>query len=68
VAEPETVENRLHLDVVGDSVALQAAGATVVRASDQRPGHEADEDAGETGWDVQADPEGDEFCCSPPQD
>jgi hypothetical protein len=68
VPEPKTGKNRLHLDVVGDSAALQAAGATVVRASDERPGHEADEDAGEIGWDVLADPEGNEFCCFPPQD
>ncbi|MGY1673731.1 VOC family protein [Geodermatophilus sp. SYSU D00710] len=68
VPEPKTVKNRVHLDVVGDSAALQAAGATVVRASDERPGHEADEDAGEIGWDVLADPEGNEFCCFPPQE
>ncbi len=68
VPGPKTVKNRLHIDVVGDSAALQAAGATLVRASDERPGHEADEDAGEIGWDVLADPEGNEFCCSPPRD
>ncbi|MGY1715377.1 VOC family protein [Geodermatophilus nigrescens] len=66
VPEEKVVKNRVHLDVVGDSAALQAAGATVVRASDERPGHEADEDAGEIGWDVLADPEGNEFCCFPP--
>jgi hypothetical protein len=68
VPEEKTVKNRMHLDVVGDSAALQAAGATVLRASDARPGHEADEDAGEIAWDVLADPEGNEFCCFPPQD
>lgn len=68
VPEEKTVENRMHLDVVGDSAALQAAGATLLRASDARPGHEADEDAGEIAWDVLADPEGNEFCCFPPQD
>ena len=68
VPEEKTVKNRIHLDVVGDSAALQAAGATLLRASDTRPGHEADEDAGEVAWDVLADPEGNEFCCFPPQD
>ena len=68
VAEPKTVKKRVHVAVVGDSAALQAAGATLVRASDARPGHGADEDAGEIAWDVLADPEGNEFCCFPPQD
>jgi hypothetical protein len=68
VPEAKSGKNRVHLDVVGDSAALQAAGATLVRASDERPGHEADEDAGEIGWDVLADPEGNEFCCFPPQE
>ena len=68
VPEEKTVKNRVHLDVVGDSAALRAAGATLVRASDEHPGREADEDAGEIGRDVLADPEGDEFCCFPPQD
>ncbi|MGY1685631.1 VOC family protein [Geodermatophilus sp. SYSU D00867] len=66
VHEEQLVENRVHLDVVADSAALQAAGATVVRASDDRPGHEPEEDAGEIGWDVLADPEGDGLCCFPP--
>ncbi len=52
VVEPKTVKNRVHLDVVGDSTALQAAGATLLRARDA-----------EIGWDVLADPEGNEFCC-----
>ena len=56
VAEPKTVKNRVHLDVVGDAAALQAAGATLLRARDA-----------EIGWDVLADPEGNEFCCFAPE-
>ena len=56
VTEPKTVKNRVHLDVVGDSGALQAAGATLLRARDA-----------EIGWDVLADPEGNEFCCFAPE-
>ncbi|TFV63358.1 VOC family protein [Geodermatophilus sp. DF01-2] len=57
VPEPKTVKNRMHLDVVGDAAALLAAGATLVRARDA-----------EIGWDVLADPEGNEFCCFTPED
>ena len=56
VAEPKTVKNRVHLDVVGDAAALQAAGATLLRARDA-----------EIGWDVLADPEGNESCCFAPE-
>lgn len=56
VAEPETVKNRMHLDVVGDTAALLAAGATLLRARDA-----------DIGWDVLADPEGNEFCCFSPE-
>ena len=49
--------NGVHLDVVGDSSALQAAGATLLRARDA-----------EIGWDVLVAPEGNEFCCFPPGD
>ena len=52
VPEPKTVKNRLHLDVIGDSAALQAAGATLL--------HRFTEEG--TTWDVLADPEGNEFC------
>ena len=31
VPEPKTVKNRMHIDVVGDTQALLAAGATLVR-------------------------------------
>jgi Glyoxalase-like domain len=55
VPEPKTVKNRVHLDVVGDTAALLAAGATLLRARDD-----------EVQWDVLADPEGNEFCCFPP--
>jgi hypothetical protein len=55
VAEAKTVENRVHLDVDGDRDALVAAGATLLRARDA-----------EIGWDVLADPEGNEFCCFAP--
>jgi hypothetical protein len=56
VPEPKTVKNRMHLDVVGDSAALQAAGATLLRAQDD-----------DIDWDVLADPEGNEFCCFAPR-
>ncbi len=55
VPEPKTVKNRLHWDVVGDAAELVAAGATLLR------GRGAD-----IGWDVLADPEGNEFCVFPP--
>jgi glyoxalase superfamily protein len=55
VPEPKTVKNRMHLDVVGDTQALIAAGATLVR-----------ERGGDIEWDVLADPEGNEFCCFAP--
>jgi hypothetical protein len=52
VPEPKTVKNRMHVDVVGDRDALLAAGAALLRARDD-----------DIGWDVLADPEGNEFCC-----
>ncbi|MGY1710183.1 VOC family protein [Geodermatophilus sp. SYSU D00758] len=55
VPEPKSVKNRVHLDVVGDTATLLAAGATLLRARDD-----------EVGWDVLADPEGNEFCCFAP--
>ena len=51
VPEPKTVKNRIHWDVWGDTPTLLAAGATLLRARDD-----------EIGWDVLADPEGNEFC------
>ena len=52
VPEPKTVKNRVHIDVVADDLeALLAAGATLLRTLDA-----------EIGWDVLADPEGNEFC------
>jgi catechol 2,3-dioxygenase-like lactoylglutathione lyase family enzyme len=51
VPESKTVKNRIHWDVWGDAADLVAAGATLLRARD-----------GEIGWDVLADPEGNEFC------
>ena len=52
VPEPKTVKNRIHWDVWGDTSELLAAGATLLRARDDH----------EIGWDVLADPEGNEFC------
>jgi hypothetical protein len=57
VPEPKTVKNRMHFDVDGDRDALLAAGATLLRARDD-----------ELGWDVIADPEGNEFCCFAPDE
>ncbi len=51
VPERKTVKNRMHLDVWGSTEELLAAGATLVRARDE-----------DIGWDVLADPEGNEFC------
>jgi hypothetical protein len=51
VPERKTVKNRMHLDVFGDTRAILALGATLVRAR-----------GGDIDWDVLADPEGNEFC------
>jgi hypothetical protein len=51
VPEPKAVKNRLHWDVRGNTDELVAAGARLLRARDD-----------EIGWDVLADPEGNEFC------
>jgi hypothetical protein len=52
VAEPKTVKNRIHWDVmVTDLQPVIDAGATVLRPRDE-----------EIGWHVLADPEGNEFC------
>jgi len=53
--EPKTVKNRMHHDVVGDTDALLALGATLLRRRDD-----------EVHWDVLADPEGNEFCVFAP--
>lgn len=64
VPEGKTVKNRMHHDVVGDTEALLAHGATLVRRRDAGPDDEPD--AGTIDWDVLADPEGNEFCCFAP--
>ncbi len=51
VPEPKTVKNRMHMDIFGDTQAIVAAGARLVRAR-----------GGDIEWDVLADPEGNEFC------
>jgi hypothetical protein len=51
VPEPKTVKNRLHWDVWGETESLLSAGAKLLRGHDD-----------EIGWDVLADPEGNEFC------
>ncbi len=53
--EPKVVKNRVHHDVDGDTAALLALGATLVRRRD-----------GDIRWDVLADPEGNEFCVFAP--
>jgi len=62
VPEPKHVKNRMHFDVLGDTAALLAAGATLIRMRD------ADTAAdGAIEWDVLADPEGNEFCVFSPE-
>ena len=61
VPEGKTVKNRMHQDVVGDTAALLAAGAALVRGRDARPNDDG------IRWDVLADPEGNEFCCLAPE-
>jgi hypothetical protein len=56
VPEPKIVKNRMHFDVLGDTAALLAAGATMVRPQDD-----------DIEWDVLADPEGNEFCVFSPE-
>jgi len=52
VPEPKQVKNRIHWDVVVDSVDdLVAAGATLLRGP-----------APDGNWSIMADPEGNEFC------
>ena len=52
VPEPKAVKNRIHWDVTAAGVQpLLDAGARLLRARDD-----------EIGWDVLADPEGNEFC------
>jgi hypothetical protein len=54
VPEPKTAKNRLHMDLYGDTAEILAAGAELLP-----------ENVG-SGWDVLADPEGNEFCVFPP--
>ncbi len=61
VPESKLLKNRMHFDVVGDTQALLAAGATVVRHRDAVPTPDGIE------WDVLADPEGNEFCVFSPE-
>ena len=51
VPEPKTVKNRVHWDVWGEIESFLSVGARLVRSRDD-----------EIGWDVLADPEGNEFC------
>jgi Glyoxalase-like domain len=51
VPEPKTVKNRVHWDVWGETQNLLSAGGSLLRGRDD-----------EIGWDVLADPEGNEFC------
>jgi hypothetical protein len=59
VPERKTVKNRMHIDVYGDPAELLALGATHVRRFDDEDG---------PGWDILADPEGNEFCVFTPRD
>ena len=61
VPEAKIVKNRMHFDVIGDTAALRAAGATLIRPRDLDT-----EPDGAIEWDVLADPEGNEFCVFTP--
>jgi hypothetical protein len=65
VPEGKTVKNRMHLDVVGDTAALLATGATLLRPRDAT--EDSEPESGLIEWDVLADPEGNEFCCFAPE-
>jgi hypothetical protein len=67
VPEAKTVKNRMHIDVFGNTDALLAAGATLLRAKTVRPESEPEQDD-DIDWDVLADPEGNEFCVFAPED
>ncbi|NNG37454.1 VOC family protein [Nakamurella aerolata] len=56
VLEAKTGKNRVHVDVYGDTAALQQRGATVV----------ADQPDKNASFTVMADPGGNEFCVFPP--
>jgi hypothetical protein len=56
VPEGKTTKNRVHWDVTGDKDALLAAGATMVLPIGEG-----------RGWDVLADPDGNEFCVFAPR-
>ena len=56
VPERKRGKNRVHWDLWGSTSALLDAGATLLRARDE-----------EIGWDVLADPEGNEFCVFTPE-
>jgi hypothetical protein len=51
VPEPKTVKNRVHWDIWGETQDLLSTGAKLLRKRDD-----------EIGWDVLADPAGNEFC------
>jgi hypothetical protein len=55
VPEPKRVKNRIHWDVWGSAPDVVEAGARLLRPQDD-----------EIGWDVLADPEGNEFCVFAP--
>jgi predicted enzyme related to lactoylglutathione lyase len=65
VAEPKTVQNRVHLDLASSSAEEQAA--IIARARDLGA---RSIDIGQHGvpWDVMADPEGNEFCVLEPRE
>jgi hypothetical protein len=64
VPESKIMKNRMHFDVFGDSEALIARGATMLRRRDPEPVSFED---GAVEWDVLADPEGNEFCVFSPE-
>jgi predicted enzyme related to lactoylglutathione lyase len=64
VPEPKSVKNRIHWDVYGTVDTLRDKGATLLRAQDA-DSPTAGPDA--IGWDVMADPEGNEFCVFTPR-
>ena len=61
VPEDKVVKNRLHLDLVHED-----PPALIGKVEELGGSKLADHASGDFGWSVMADPEGNEFCITPP--